>query len=128
MTAAVMVRPGGEVVLPLAPEMIRNEDAGEERAKGDYEKHKQDGERKAAARLLEKHGKYYKALKATVLGDDVYANHGTGKAILDQGLSFIFTCKDESHPWIAEQVEWGVPETLKTAVWTGRNHLEYHYK
>jgi hypothetical protein len=128
MTAAVIVRPGGEVVLPLAPEMIRNEDTGEELSKGNYEKQKQDCERKAAARLLEKQGAYYKTLRATVLGDDLYANHGTCKAVLDQGLSFIFTCKDESHPWIAEQVEWGVPETLKTAFWMGRNHLEYRYK
>jgi hypothetical protein len=38
MTAAVMARPGGEAVLPLAPEMIRNEDAGEELSNGNYEK------------------------------------------------------------------------------------------
>ncbi|MDR1903545.1 MAG: hypothetical protein LBQ88_14870, partial [Treponema sp.] len=43
-------------------------------------------------------------------------------------MSFICTGKDESHPWIAKQVEWSVPETLETAVWTGRNHLEYRYK
>jgi hypothetical protein len=71
MTASVMARPGGEVVLPLAPEMIRNED--KERPAGSYEQQKQDCERKAAHRLLEKHGVYYKALNATLLGDDVYA-------------------------------------------------------
>jgi hypothetical protein len=43
-------------------------------------------------------------------------------------LSFILTCKDESHPWIVEQVKWGIPETLETAFRTGRNHLEYRYK
>jgi hypothetical protein len=128
MTGAVMVRPGGETVLPLAPEMIRNEEAGEEVSNGNYEKQKQDCERNAAKRLLEKHGEYYKTLQATVLGDDLYANHGTCKAVLSQGLSFIFTCKDESHPWIAEQVEWGVPETLETLVRTGRCCLEYRYK
>jgi hypothetical protein len=108
--------------------MILNEDTEEERAKGNYEKHKQDGERKAAARLLEKHGEYYKTLKATGKGDDVYANYGTGKAVLDRGLSFIFTGKNESHPWIVEQVEWGVSETRETTIWTGRCHLEYRYK
>jgi hypothetical protein len=111
MTAAVIVRPGGEAVLPPAPEMIRNEGT-----EGTYEKQKQDGERKAAARLLEKHGTYYKTLRATVPRDGLYADYGTCKTVLDQGLSFIFTGKDESHPWIA--VERGVPETLKTAVWT----------
>jgi hypothetical protein len=106
MAAAVMVRPGGEVVLPLAPEMIWNEeklqDEGENRAPPSYEEEKQDCEHKAAQRLLEKHGEYYKTLKATLLGDDVYASHNTCKAVVDRGLSFLFTCKDESHPWIAE--------------------------
>ena len=92
MTAAVMVRPGGEVVLPLMPEMIRNEDRGAAAGKASYEKQKQDCERNAAKRLLEKHGEYYKELKATLLGDDLYANHNTCKDIIDKGLSFIFTC------------------------------------
>jgi hypothetical protein len=47
MTAAVMVQPGGEVVVPLAPEMLRNEETDEEVAKENYETHKQDGEWKA---------------------------------------------------------------------------------
>jgi hypothetical protein len=68
MTAVTIVRPGGDAVLPPAPEMIRNEDTGKEGTEGSYEKRKQDCERKAAARLLEKHGKYYKTLKATVPG------------------------------------------------------------
>jgi hypothetical protein len=108
MTASVIVRPGGEVVLPLMPEMIRNEDntvtdkkGGKETTKKGYERQKQDCERNAAQRLLEKHGDYYKELNATLLGDDLYANHNTCKAVLDKGLSFIFTCKDDSHPWIA---------------------------
>jgi hypothetical protein len=44
--------------------------------KKSYEEQKQDGERKAVKRLLEKHGEYYKGLKATLLGDDLYANGG----------------------------------------------------
>jgi hypothetical protein len=48
--------------------MIRNEDAGAEGVQGSYEKQKRDCERKAAARLLEKQGAYYKTLKATVPG------------------------------------------------------------
>jgi hypothetical protein len=31
---------------------------------------------------------------------------------MDHGLSFLFIRKDESHPWIAEQVRWGEGETL----------------
>jgi hypothetical protein len=49
MTAVTIVRPGGDAVLPPAPEMIRNEAQGEEGAEGNYEKQKQNCERKAAA-------------------------------------------------------------------------------
>jgi hypothetical protein len=47
---------------------------------------------------------------------------------LDSGLSFLFTCKDESHPWIAEQVKWGEPKTLVKTEWNGRTHLEHRYR
>jgi hypothetical protein len=63
-----------------------------------------------------------------LLGDDLYANHNTCKAVVEWGLSFLFTCKDESHPWIAEQVRWGEAETLVITEWNGRNHLEYRYR
>jgi hypothetical protein len=134
MVASVVVRPGGDVVLPLMPEMIRNEDTPAEDEhdaqtpeKARYERQKQDCERKAALKMLEKHGEYYKALKATLLGDDLYSNHTTCKAVLDSDLSFIFTCKDESHPWIAEQMKWSEPATLVSTVWTGKCHLEHRY-
>jgi hypothetical protein len=81
MAAAVIVRPGEDVVLPLASELIGNEEGPEEEGKTPasrrYEEQKQDGERKAAHRLQERHGEYYKTLKATVLGDDVYAGHNS---------------------------------------------------
>jgi hypothetical protein len=106
MVAAVMVCPCGDAVLPLMPEMIRNESGVPEEAeisgKKSYGEQKQDCERKAVKRLLEKHGEYCKGLKAMLPGDSLYASHSTCKAVLDSGLSFIFTCRDESHPWIAE--------------------------
>jgi hypothetical protein len=117
----------GDAVPPPAPEMIRNEDAGAETSKAGYEKQKQDCERKAAARLLEKHGTYYKTLRATVPGDDLYADHAACKAVPGQGLGFIFTCKDESHPRIAEQAGRCIMETPGTAFRAGRDHLEYRY-
>jgi hypothetical protein len=77
MAAAAIVRPGGEVVVPLAPEMIRNEQQpqyeGKSRAQKRYEEQKQDCERGAVQRLLEKQGEYYKTLNATLMGDNVYA-------------------------------------------------------
>jgi hypothetical protein len=85
MAAAVIVRPGSEMVLPLAPELIRNEEegqnGGESPVRRSYEEQKQDCERRAVQRLLEKHGEYYKTLNATLLGDDLYANHHTCKAV-----------------------------------------------
>jgi hypothetical protein len=135
MTAAVIVRPGGKVVLPLMPEMIRNEDNTvtakkdvKEPEKKGYERQKQDCERNAARRLLENHGKYYKNLNATLLGDDLYANYNTCKTVLDAGLSFIFTCKDDSHPWIAEQIKYSEPEKLTSTIFTGKHHIEYRYE
>jgi hypothetical protein len=47
---------------------------------------------------------------------------------VDWGLSFSFTCKNESHSWIAEQVKWGEPETLVVTEWNGRRHLEHRYR
>ena len=135
MVAAVIVHPASNVVLPLMPEMIRNDDKPQKDAKTDkpdekvsYENQKQDCERTAAKRLLEKHGDYYKELNAMLLGDDLYANYNTCKDILDRELSFLFTCKDESHPWIAEQFKYSEPETLKITEWNGRNQIEYRYK
>ncbi|MDR1229996.1 MAG: hypothetical protein LBK61_01200 [Spirochaetaceae bacterium] len=124
MAAAVIVRPGGDVVLPLMPEMIRNEsgapDEAESSGKKSYEEQKQDCERKAVTRqlrcrrLLEKHGEYCNRLKATLPGDDLYASHNT--------------CKDESHPWTAEQVKRGCAEELNAGEWNGKYHLEHRYR
>jgi hypothetical protein len=86
----------------MMAEPIGNEEGpgeeGKTPARRRYEEQKQDGERKAAYRLLERHGEYYKTLKATVLGEDLYAGHNTRKAVVDWGLSFLFTRKDESPP------------------------------
>jgi hypothetical protein len=117
MMAATVVKPGSGVVLPLMPEFIRNEDGSE----------KQDCERNAAKRYLKSQGGKLKRLKPTFLGDDLYACHLICKEIVDQGMSFIFTCKDDSHPWIKEQFEYSQPERWVRREWNGRNHLEYRY-
>jgi hypothetical protein len=73
-------------------------------------------------------------LKPTFLGDDLYACHEVCKQILGMGMSFIFTCKEDSetkfprHPWIREQVEQSLPEEYTRQEWNGRNHLEYRYR
>jgi hypothetical protein len=77
---------------------------------------------------LGKQGDYYKTLKIALLGDDLYANPNTCKAVADRSLSFLFTYKDESRPWIAEQVAWSEPETLAVTAWDGKTRLEHRYQ
>jgi hypothetical protein len=76
------------------PEMVRNEEGSE----------KQDCERNAVKRWLKGSGSGLQWLKPTLLGDDLYACHSVCAEVLRRGYRFIFTCKEESHPWIGEQV------------------------
>jgi hypothetical protein len=43
-------------------------------------------------------------------------------------MKFLLTCKDESHPWIAEQVRYAEPGRYERREWNHRNHLVYRYK
>jgi hypothetical protein len=117
MVAAAIVKPDSSVVLPLVPEFIRNEDGSE----------KQDCERNAAKRWFESQSGKYAGLEATILGDDLYACHAICKQIQGAGMHFLLTCKDESHPWIAEQVKYGEMSRHTRIDWNGRNHIEYRY-
>jgi len=101
----------------VAPEMITNAD-------GDV---KQDCERNAAKRWLGKYAEEYRWLSPTLLGDDLYSNHPFCKAVLDHGMSFIFTCKEDSHPWLTETVKNSVLEEKVRREWNGRHHLTYTY-
>jgi hypothetical protein len=67
-------------------------------------------------------------LKPTFLGDDLYACHSICQKILDHEMSFIFTCKPDSHPWITDQVKDADMETYSHRERQGRNHLEYRYQ
>jgi hypothetical protein len=124
MLAGTIVRPGNTTVLPLAPEMISNSDGvgNEENSK------KQDCERNAAKRWLSKHAEEYKWLSPTLLGDDLFSNYPFCKEVLDSGYSFIFTCKEDSHPWLAETVKNSFLEETSTRDWNGRHHLTYTYQ
>jgi hypothetical protein len=116
--AACIVKPGGHVVLPVIPEFIRNDDGQE----------KQDCERNAAKRWITAHKERYAPLKVTLLGDDLYACHSICSSVVESGMDFLFTCKDDSHPWIAEQYAYGEPQTLTRREWNGREHFEYRYR
>jgi hypothetical protein len=116
--AGTLVKPGDTIVLPVMGEPIRNEDGQE----------KQDCELKAAKRWIMKHGEEYQWLKPTLLGDDLFSNYPLCKEILDAGLSFIFTCKEQTHPWLTETVENSYLSEKSRREWNGRYHLVYRYQ
>jgi hypothetical protein len=126
MIAAAIVKPGNDTVLSLAPEFIRNED-GMDGDKNEQEK-KQDCERSAAKRFLDKHADEYNWLRPVYLGDDLYANYNICTAIIGHEQHFIFTCKPDSHKWLEEMVKYSFENVKEVRVWDGRNHIIYRYK
>ena len=116
-----IVRPGNTAVLPVAPEMIRNTDSAD-----GYKK--QDCELNAAKRWLSKHADEYKWLSPTILGDDLYSNYPFCNEVLKQGYSFIFTCKEDSHPWLTETIKNSFLNETSRQEWNGRSRLNYTYK
>jgi len=73
----VLVKPGCDKVIPLAPEFIRPQDGHE----------KQDCEINASLRWLDSQGSQYAALGTTVLGDDLYCHEPFCRALLVKGLN-----------------------------------------
>jgi hypothetical protein len=118
MLAGTIVKPGDTTVLPVMGEMVGNEDG----------KEKQDCERNAMKRWLDKHIREYKWLKPTLLGDDLFSNYPICKKIKDNGLSFIFTCKETSHPWLSETVKNSYLEEKTRREWNGRHHAVCRYR
>jgi hypothetical protein len=98
----VAVKPGKPVAaLPLIPGFIRNGDGQD----------KQDCGRNAAKRRLKAHKERYSGLKLTVLGDGLDCCHPACKAVQEAGMNFLLVCKDTSHPRIAGQAEYSIPQT-----------------
>lgn len=91
---ATIVAPGHQQVLPLPPEFIAPQDGAE----------KQDCERNAAKRWLQRHGSAVAAHRAVFLGDDLFACQPIAAAIQQAGGNFILTCKPASHKTIAEYI------------------------
>jgi hypothetical protein len=89
---ATIVAPGHQQVLPLPPEFIAPQDGAE----------KQDCERNAAKRWLERHGPAIADLRPVFLGDDLFACQPIAAAIQQADGNFILTCKPSSHQTITE--------------------------
>jgi len=110
----VIAVPGNSRVISLEPEFIVPQDGHE----------KQDCERAAAKRWLEQHGSQYAALKATLLGDDLYCNQPFCEQVLEQKFNFIFVCKPDSHPELYQTVAFlaanGQVEQFSERLWKGK--------
>lgn len=114
MVTPVLVSPAHNQVLCLDPEFIMPQD-GEE---------KQDCERAAAKRWVERNGERLAAESATILGDDLYANQPFCQLLLEQGLNFILVCKPDSHPTLYQEIELlsklGALEEVTERHWNGQ--------
>lgn len=112
----VLVKPGSDKVVSLAPEFVSPQDGHE----------KQDCEINASLRWLERQGSSFAALGTTVLGDDLYCHEPFCRALLDKQLEFILVCKPDSHKtlyeWVDDLEREGVVKTLVHKRWTGKRH------
>jgi hypothetical protein len=118
----VIAAPGNSRVIALEPEFIVPQDGHE----------KQDCERAAAKRWLEQYGTRYAALKATVLGDDLFCNQPLCEKVLEKKLNFIFVCKPDSHPELYQMVEFleanGQVEQFSERSWKGKYAEIYTFR
>jgi hypothetical protein len=116
----VVVKPGCHKVISLIPEYITPQDGHD----------KQDCENAASKRWFRANGTKLKPLGVTITGDDLYCKQPLCKLILDEGLDFILTCKEESHKTLYEYVEFLKEdiETIEVRRWTGRRFLLDTYR
>ena len=118
----VIVAPGQETVVPLAPEFVCPQDGHD----------KQDCELAAARRGLEAWGGYYAPWGITLLGDDLYCHHPFCQAVRHHGFHFLFVCRPESHPtlyeWVADFDRLGHVRTIVKTRWTGKERLIDTYR
>jgi hypothetical protein len=118
----VLVKAGESRVLVLEPEYITPQDGHE----------KQDCERAAIKRWVQRHAEHFAEQQYTLLGDDLYACQPICALFLEQGFNFILVCKPDSHVALYEQVEFldklGSVEQLSLRHWNGKYHETQTYR
>jgi hypothetical protein len=117
-----LVRPGKAEVLVLEPEFIMPQDGAE----------KQDCERNAARRWVERNGKWLAAHAVTLLADDLHCHQPFCEQLLAQGAHFIFTCKPDSHTTLYEEVallaKIDAVAQVSDRRWTGQGYEIWTYR
>ncbi len=117
MLAANLVAPGRNLTLPLPPEFVRPQDGTE----------KQDCERQAVKRWLQRHGRRCAALRPVYLGDDLYACQPVCRAMLDSGGDFLLTAKPSSHKTLFEYLDGiRIPTHQRTAGRGAKRRIHRH--
>jgi hypothetical protein len=118
----VIVKAGESRVLVLEPEFITPQDGHE----------KQDCERAAIKRWVQRNAERLGQHKHTLLGDDLYACQPICELFLEAGFNFILVCKPDSHVALYEQVEFlaktGLVEQQELRHWNGRFAERHEYQ
>ena len=96
---AAIVHPDKRVVLPLAPEFIRNSDG-----KGD-EYHKQDCEMNAGHRMLERLRADYPRMAAIIVADSLYSKQPCVEKLTAGRFSFLLVAKPGDHKSLYQDVD-----------------------
>ena len=89
----IIAAPNMKQIIPLMPELIKNEDGTE----------KQDCEINASKRWLKRDIPL--DLSKLILGDDLYAHEPFCQDLIEQGDSFLFVAKRESHKIMYEHID-----------------------
>ena len=118
----VLAKQGTREVLVLEPEFILPQDGSE----------KQDCERNAAHRWVQRHGERLAGRSVTILADDLHCNQPFCELLLEHQMDFILTCKPDSHTTLYEEValldKLGAVEQCQDRVWTGQGHQLWTYR
>jgi len=106
MVGAVLVHPDQRQVIPLAPEPIIKQDG----------QTKNDCERNASKRLLEKIREEHPHLKLIVVEDGLASNAPHIRLLRKLRMNFILGCKPDDHQHLMEQVVQASPEDRLTTL------------
>jgi hypothetical protein len=118
LLCATVVAPGHSKVVPLAPEFIVKQDGAE----------KQDCERNAVKRWLDKHAARLKPLRPVYLADDLFACQSVVERLQANGDDFVFTCKETSHKALYDFIDGAELARHEVQVRKGKMRQTHRYR